>query len=225
MNEAANLNPMRPAILLSAVLHVVVIAILLMVAIHRPNLHRQQIIEVSLGDWPQEVSLGTSNSKKPSRPTHPLQQPRSDKAIPETAQPSTDQVAEPPIENQTAQPPTQSESIQSKAPEPIESQTIPQSQAGPSLSPPQFDAAYLHNPKPEYPVAARRFGFQGTVVLRVLIGLEGSPTEIRVEKSSGHNVLDEAALAAVKQWQFEPAREGDLRVAGWVDVPIQFRLE
>jgi protein TonB len=100
-----------------------------------------------------------------------------------------------------------------------------QDPAGRSLTPPQFDAAYLENPKPKYPATARKLGIQGTVVLRVFISVEGNPAEIRVEKSSGHPVLDQAALTAVKKWRFDPAHEGEAPVAAWVDVPIRFRLE
>jgi protein TonB len=38
-------------------------------------------------------------------------------------------------------------------------------------------------------------------------------------------VLDEAAIEAVKGWSFVPATQGGVAVAGWVNVPLVFRLQ
>jgi len=94
-----------------------------------------------------------------------------------------------------------------------------------SVAPPAFNAAYLRNPAPRYPVAARRAGEQGTVTLRVLVGRDGEPVRVELEKSSGSTHLDNAALETVKGWRFSPARRGAEPVEGWVLVPIVFRLE
>ena len=93
------------------------------------------------------------------------------------------------------------------------------------VTPPLYNAAYLSNPPPEYPVAARRRGQEGVVLLSVLVSEKGLPKEIRLAKTSGTPVLDEAALEAVKGWKFVPARQGEQAVAAWVEVPIRFRLE
>jgi protein TonB len=95
--------------------------------------------------------------------------------------------------------------------------------AAPTL--PSFSAAYLRNPAPRYPVAARRAGDQGTVTLRVLVTRDGSPARVDVEKSSGSPPLDAAALEAVRAWRFVPARQGPDVIESWVLVPIVFRLE
>ena len=94
-----------------------------------------------------------------------------------------------------------------------------------AVAPPTFNAAYLRNPAPRYPPAARRSGEQGTVTLRVLVTAEGLPSRVSVEKTSGSAHLDNAALEAVKGWRFTPARRGNEAVDGWVLVPIVFRLE
>ena len=90
---------------------------------------------------------------------------------------------------------------------------------------PSFSAAYLRNPAPRYPVAARRAGDQGMVTMRVLVTRDGMPARVDVEKSSGSPHLDAAALEAVKAWRFVPARQGPDAVESWVLVPIVFRLE
>jgi len=92
-------------------------------------------------------------------------------------------------------------------------------------TPAAFSAAYLRNPAPRYPVAARRAGEQGTVTLRVLVTRDGQPARVDVEKTSGSAHLDTAALEAVKVWRFVPARQGADAIESWVLVPIVFRLE
>ena len=84
--------------------------------------------------------------------------------------------------------------------------------------------AYRHNEQPHYPVMAKRRGYQGEVVLHVLVDSRGSVSEIEIKATSGHSILDRTALATVKRWQFFPATIGGKPVAMWVDVPIDFRL-
>ena len=86
------------------------------------------------------------------------------------------------------------------------------------------DVAYLHNPKPAYPTMARKLGLEGTVMLRILVNQDGQPEQTRLLGTSGIEVLDSAALDAVKQWRFSPARKGRVAIAHWVDVPITFKL-
>lgn len=93
------------------------------------------------------------------------------------------------------------------------------------LTPPNFNAGYLRNPPPRYPLIARRNGEQGTVTLKVLVTREGLPANISVDTTSGSANLDQAAVEAVKSWRFAPARQGAQAVEAWVLVPIVFRLE
>jgi periplasmic protein TonB len=84
---------------------------------------------------------------------------------------------------------------------------------------------YLRNPPPEYPPAARRRGYEGTVVLEVLVDRKGKVRDQRLFESSGHDLLDRAAMRSVKGWEFEPARHGEEAVEMWVKVPLTFRLK
>lgn len=98
--------------------------------------------------------------------------------------------------------------------------------AAPSpITPPRSDAAYLNNPRPNYPAAARRRGDQGTVYVRVLVTANGHAGSVGLEKSSGHPSLDEAALTAVKSWRFVPAKQGDKAIDSPYVVPLVFRLD
>jgi periplasmic protein TonB len=86
-------------------------------------------------------------------------------------------------------------------------------------------ANYLKNPRPPYPHLAQREGWQGLAVLRVRVLADGRPAGATVQKSAGHGVLDDAAIEAVKGWTFVPATQGGQPIAGWVTVPIDFRLQ
>ena len=79
--------------------------------------------------------------------------------------------------------------------------------------------------QPRYPTSARRQGIQGTTLLRVFVAIDGRVTEVSVERTAGHADLDEAAAEAVRRWRFEPARSGDMPVAMWVLLPVEFRLK
>lgn len=85
-------------------------------------------------------------------------------------------------------------------------------------------AAYLHNPPPVYPEAAQERGWEGTVLLTVLVQPDGKAKTVEVKTSSGRKILDQAALQTVQRWTFAPARRGETPVEGWVEVPIDFRL-
>ena len=87
-----------------------------------------------------------------------------------------------------------------------------------------FRANYAHNPKPHYPTIAKRRGWQGKVLLRVRVSAQGLSDSVTVEKSSGHEMLDDSAIEAVKKWRFIPAKRGDTPVASSVIVPIVFTL-
>jgi len=87
-----------------------------------------------------------------------------------------------------------------------------------------FNANYGTNPKPVYPAIARSRGWQGKVLLRVSVSAEGLSEAVTIHRSSGHEALDESAIAAVEKWQFIPAKRGNTAVACSVIVPIIFTL-
>lgn len=83
---------------------------------------------------------------------------------------------------------------------------------------------HAHSPQPEYPMALRELGVQGTVLLRVWVEPDGRPGDIRLARSSGQRLFDDAALRAVRNWRFLPARAGEQAIASWVEFPIRFNL-
>ena len=84
---------------------------------------------------------------------------------------------------------------------------------------------YRKNPPPRYPDRARRHGLHGTALLEVLVTRQGRVGDARLFESSGHGLLDRAALQAVRDWLFEPGRQGNEVVEMWVRVPVRFQLQ
>jgi len=90
---------------------------------------------------------------------------------------------------------------------------------------PDYKAEYLNNPRPPYPLLARRMGYHGKVILNVEVLAEGKAGQVLLQQSCGYDVLDNAALQTVKTWRFTPAKRFGQPVTQWFLVPIKFTLE
>ena len=86
-------------------------------------------------------------------------------------------------------------------------------------------ATYARLSPPKYPAEALASKVQGTVLLRVLVGIDGAPARVQIDRSSGDARLDAAAQAKVRDWRFNPARQAGQAVEGWVQVPVTFSLD
>ena len=95
----------------------------------------------------------------------------------------------------------------------------PIARIGKGITPPKV----VFSSDPEFSELARRAKYQGTVLLWVVIGPEGRPRDIRVQRSLGMG-LDEKAIEAVRQWKFEPSMKDGHPVAVQVNVEVSFRL-
>ena len=80
----------------------------------------------------------------------------------------------------------------------------------------------VNTPPPDYPLELACYEQGGTAGLILKIGLDGRARDIRVESSSGHPQLDQAALAAVETWEFRPATRGGQPVETDLRVPVKF---
>lgn len=78
---------------------------------------------------------------------------------------------------------------------------------------------------PAYPPMSRRLGESGKVVLRVTLNAQGLVAKATVSQSSGFNRLDEAALAAVREWRCTPAQRNGQAVEATALQPFNFVLE
>jgi len=80
------------------------------------------------------------------------------------------------------------------------------------------------NRHPDYPEDVRRRGWTGTVHLELDLDETGHVTAARVVRSSGHQVLDQAALKAARTWEFSPATMEGRPVPVTVPVPVKFAI-
>jgi len=79
---------------------------------------------------------------------------------------------------------------------------------------------------PDYPPLSRRLGEQGTLRLRLSIGVDGAVEDALVEASSGHKRLDDAAVQWVKNhWRYEPAMQGSKPVPSTATAQVTFTLK
>ena len=81
----------------------------------------------------------------------------------------------------------------------------------------------IYRVDPEFSDEARRSKYQGTVLLRVVIGVDGKTHEISVVRSLGMG-LDEKAVEAARLWRFEPAMKDGRPVPVEVNMEISFHL-
>jgi periplasmic protein TonB len=118
-------------------------------------------------------------------------------------------------------------------------ETTPMSKADTTVAPPAIETGptvpalpdteptavgYGMHASVAYPHDSLKAREQGTVMLLVLVGLDGKVEDIKIDKSSGYARLDRAALNAVKTWSFNPARHGGIAERAWAKVPISFTL-
>lgn len=75
------------------------------------------------------------------------------------------------------------------------------------------------NKRPAYDSEDRLQKRTGEIVFLAFISKEGTPTEFKLVKSTGHRSLDAKTLKTVKQWKFYPGQEG------WVEIPLNWNLK
>jgi protein TonB len=103
-------------------------------------------------------------------------------------------------------------------PPPVLTPAVPVRVSGP-IQPPRK----IHNQAPVYPALALAARVEGTVVIDAVISATGAVQEARVITSVP--LLDEAALAAVRQWVFTPTRLGGVPVPVILTVKVEFKLQ
>ena len=90
---------------------------------------------------------------------------------------------------------------------------------GQGITPPRA----IDAPDPKYTNAASRDKVQGTVVLWVIVGADGSVQNAGVDRSLRPD-LDESALKTVRSWRFHPATKDGQPVPVMIHVEVNFRV-
>ncbi|MFC1826200.1 energy transducer TonB [Thermodesulfobacteriota bacterium] len=156
----------------------------------------------------------------PQKPKTPPTEPKPLKTVKDSAQPAQAEIAKTvntqilPPEFQQTNSHTDYESIDQNG------ENIPAAHVIQKARP-----FYRKHPAPKYPRIARIRGYQGNVVLEVLVDRNGNVADLSVLNSSGYPILDKAAEAAVKNWSFEPGLIGNEKIEMWVRIPIRFELK
>lgn len=162
-------------------------------------------------------------SKPPSKP-----EPKPVRAEPKMASPrkaaatavATTQAQATPVESVTATP----SAPHTLAATPSRATATAPSTSTDTIQQPSTMATAVGNKAPRYPQLSRKKKEQGTVLLLLLVKADGRVGELQVKVSSGYPRLDQAALQAVKNWQFNPARQGQQAIDYWYELPIHFSL-
>lgn len=83
-------------------------------------------------------------------------------------------------------------------------------------------ANYKLQTPPHYPEVAINLGWQGRVLLHVKVLENGKISNLKIIQSSGYQILDKAAVMAVKKWQFYPTVINSKAINSIVEVPVNF---
>jgi periplasmic protein TonB len=81
----------------------------------------------------------------------------------------------------------------------------------------------VYSPSPNYSEDARKAKLQGTVILSLVVDVHGNPIDIRVVRSLGMG-LDENAVEAARTWKFTPGTRNVVPVPVRMLLVVQFRL-
>lgn len=155
-------------------------------------------------------------TEKPSRPppsrAKPIEQPRARQIVAEAPVSAPSEDVAPPVLEEAASEPA--------APTPP--MPLP---PGPVVLSSELSLACPERPAPTYPLQSRRLREAGGVLLRVELGESGTVIQARVDRSSGHSRLDEAALAAVRTWRCSPATRNGQPTRAVALQPFHFILQ
>jgi len=87
---------------------------------------------------------------------------------------------------------------------------------------PPTDVAAVQTPPPDYPIELACAGLGGKAVLKVVVGVQGKPTDVQLVSSSGQPKLDASAQQRVRDWVFKPATRNGQAVPWTIQVPVNF---
>ena len=79
--------------------------------------------------------------------------------------------------------------------------------------------------RPKYPEIAQEAGIEGTVIVQVFVDYKGRVKETIILKGIPNTGLDDAAIAAIRETRFEPAKQRERPLGVWISIPVNFRLK
>ena len=79
--------------------------------------------------------------------------------------------------------------------------------------------------RPKYPEIAQEAGIEGTVIVQVFVDKKGRVKDTLILKGIPNTGLDEAAIEAIRNTRFKPAKQRERTVGVWISIPVNFRLK
>lgn len=96
--------------------------------------------------------------------------------------------------------------------------------APPPLIAAVVDPRYARDFQPDYPAAEIRSGFEGTVAVRVLIGVDGRVKQVEQVGAGNANFFNATRRQALAHWRFKPATRGGVPQESWKTMTVRFEL-
>ncbi|MGI9277510.1 MAG: energy transducer TonB [Endozoicomonas sp.] len=195
---------------------------------------QQYVISMGSVKAPISMTFSTVTVPEPQSEPEPTPRPESEKQPEpepiEKPEPKKDVVVIPdPIVEPEPEP--EEESPEEKPPEPAVEELVVRSALeeteveGLSQEPVFITEPEIRNwVEPRYPRIAQRRNQQGLVMLEVVVDINGQALNIDILESSGFDLLDQSAIAAVQNWEFEPQKRNNSFVQSRVHVPVAFQL-
>jgi len=85
-----------------------------------------------------------------------------------------------------------------------------------------FPISDIHNPSPEYPEMGIFLGYQGDVIVRIRVSAKGESVGVEILRSSGHKVLDDSAVNAMRKWRFTPSKHDNTPMNDSVIITVSY---
>ncbi|MDO9103858.1 MAG: TonB family protein [Methylovulum sp.] len=167
---------------------------------------------------PKQEQPTPKKPEKPEKPKHQVKQKLPAKPTPKpkpAPKPEPVSTAATPTHETSPTPPADIRTTPARPSAPVPEPLVKAAYSSPSLK----------NPPTHYPRIAQMRQWEGTVILEIRVLINGSAGDIKIARSSGHEVLDNSAVEQVKGWHFIPAHKGNQTVEDWVRVPIAFKFK
>lgn len=185
-------------------------------------------VQHPVADEVQAAPASTASQRQTTEASNPPRPPATQQpeAEPAAADPATEAKRSPVARSESVTPPSEI----AAQPPPKRAASAPPSSASVAVAPqelgidPTIPPSFAGNRPPNYPALAQQRGWEGTVLLRLTIGANGSVTDVEIARSSGYDLLDAEAVAAVRTWRGTPARRGGRPVTTQELLPVWFRL-
>ncbi len=169
-----------------------------------------------------DLAMASTSARAAPRPVSPRPvspRPETPKAAPVAVKPT--RPTEPAVRPASVMQSSQADALASR---PAGSAPAAASAGAPAMTTDK-SAWIVSSPKPPYPRSAYRARQEGRVTLDIEVLADGKVGRATLHATSGVASLDEAALEAIRSWQYAPGTTGGKLSAQWIRVVVAFELK